>query len=82
MRLTRPRTFRNIKLLESERAKASFSLNMFLPASAQEAGFTFPTWEITGGMLNGCQRRNLQDSRSRKAKVEVLSLNSKIFGAV
>lgn len=53
-RLSFARAYRNIKFLESERAEASFSLNMLLPASVQKTGFTLTSWKITAGMLNNC----------------------------
>src|SRR5712671_2944409 len=76
----------NIKRFESKRAKASFPLNMLLPASVQEEGFSLPTWEVTGvgriRIFNDCQRTNTLDSRGRKATFEVLSLISKILSTV
>jgi hypothetical protein len=48
LRFSLASAFRIIKLLESQGAKAGFSLNMLLPASVQEAGFALSTWEIAG----------------------------------
>ena len=41
-----PCAFRNVELLQPDCAKARFSVCMLVPASLEEIGLPFPTWEV------------------------------------